>query len=84
MNVVWIAGGCGHRMHPDCWKTYVTHCAHSARGDASRAGLGLDARGRLHVLCPKCRRAVAGEFELAAFSGGRVGSEQYERLNSRL
>ena len=63
-------------MHPQCWMMYVTHSAHSARG----AGHGLSTRGRLHVQCPTCRRAVAGEFELEASSGGRVRREQYERL----
>ena len=60
--------------------TYVTPCSLGASGDSGRAGFGLDARGRLHVLCPTCRRAVTAELELLASSGGRTGSEQYEQL----
>ena len=75
-------GGCGHGMHPLCWRQYVTHCAMSARGSLDRAGLSFDARGCLQVKCPNtCRRAVTGEIELSASSRGRLGRiEQIERL----
>ena len=58
----------------------MTYVAHSAQRKGGRESGRARARCTLHVPCPTCRMEVAGEFELAAFSGGRVGSEQYERL----
>ena len=74
-------GGCGHGMHPRCWRQYVTHSALNVRRSSGRAGLGFDACGCLRVTCPTCRRAVTGGIELSASSGGQAGRvEQLERL----
>ena len=37
---IWFGsrGGCGHGMHPPCWRQYVTHCAIGARGGSQRSG----------------------------------------------
>ena len=80
---IWFGsqGGCGHGMHPQCWRQYVTHCAISARGNPDRAGRSFDARGCLRVQCPTCRSSVTGEIDLSDSSGGRpVRVEQVERL----
>ena len=53
---------------------YMTH-------SSGGSGHGIGAHGRLHVQCPTCRRAVAGERDHEhSPSGARVASEQFERL----
>ena len=73
-------GGCGHGMHPLCWRQYVTHCAIGARGDSHRSGLSFDARGCLRVQCPTCRSSVTGEIVLDSSGERPVRVEQLERL----